>query len=297
MAGKKIKSKTDQRPFVIIYHDFLESDILDTHYQKLIYIYLKKFADSNNQCFPSLKTLSELTKIGKTKVRETLKELESKGVLIIENRNKDNGGKASNLYTLKDYAEIWQNEEIVQEDKQEVTAEEHIKALKAMGYNVDSITKEKGAVHGNTGQSDHTEQPANKKSKRNYNTKENEESQERYSIELIKKIYAYDILIEKEAIYKKNVDIVISILYDTLNTSKKTIRIAGENRPAQVVISKLLKLDQEEILYAIKQYNMQTEKITNPTRYMLTLLYNAKEQYDLYIQNKVQRDMYNIIYN
>lgn len=128
MAGKKIKSKTDQRPFVIIYHDFLESDILDTHYQKLIYIYLKKFADSNNQCFPSLKTLSELTKIGKTKVRETLKELESKGVLIIENRNKDNGGKASNLYTLKDYAEIWQNEEIVQEDKQEVTAEEHIKA-------------------------------------------------------------------------------------------------------------------------------------------------------------------------
>ena len=80
MARKKIQSATDQRPFIMVYQDFLESDLLDNYYQKLVYIYLKKFADSNNQCFPSIKKLSSLTKIGTTKVKQTLAELEAKGV-------------------------------------------------------------------------------------------------------------------------------------------------------------------------------------------------------------------------
>ena len=72
MARPKIKSATDQRPFIMVYQDFLESDLLDNHYQKLVYVYLKKFADSKNQCFPSVKTLSKLTKISVNKVKLTL---------------------------------------------------------------------------------------------------------------------------------------------------------------------------------------------------------------------------------
>lgn len=106
MSKRKIYSTTDQHPFIMLYQDFLESNLLDNHYQNLIYIYLKKFSDSNNQCFPSIKTLSSLTKIGTTKVKQTLSELEEKGVISKLNRYKSDGGKSTNLYVLHDFAEI-----------------------------------------------------------------------------------------------------------------------------------------------------------------------------------------------
>lgn len=61
MAKKKFQTATDQRHFVMLYHDFLESDLLKTSYEKMLFIALKKFADSKNQCFPSLNKLSEIS--------------------------------------------------------------------------------------------------------------------------------------------------------------------------------------------------------------------------------------------
>ncbi len=46
------------------------------------------FADSNNQCYPSAKKLSKLTKIGITKVKNTIKELEEKYLITKEYRKK-----------------------------------------------------------------------------------------------------------------------------------------------------------------------------------------------------------------
>ena len=58
------------------------------------------------------------------------------------------------------------------------------------------------------------------------------------------------------------------------------------------VISKLMKLTYSGIMYAIEKFKEQTERIKNPTSYMLTLLYNAEEQRNLDIANQVQHDMY-----
>lgn len=113
METKKIKFDTDQRPFSLVYHDFLKSiqaNILDDHYQVLIYIYLKMFADSENQCCPSIKTLSKLTKIGITKIKATLAELEEKGIITKENRIRPDNGKDNNLYILYDNIEMWKAE-------------------------------------------------------------------------------------------------------------------------------------------------------------------------------------------
>lgn len=107
MAKEKIQLAADKRPFIIVYQDFLESELLDNHYQKLVYIYLKKFADSKNQCSPSIKKLSELTKISISKIKSTLAELENKGIITKENRTRPDGGNSSNLYTLYDYKELW----------------------------------------------------------------------------------------------------------------------------------------------------------------------------------------------
>ena len=52
-----------------------------------------------------------------------------------------------------------------------------------------------------------------------------------------------------------------------------------------------MKLHHETIMYAIERYHKQTERIKNPTSYMLTILYSAPEQFNLDIQNQVSHDM------
>lgn len=91
---------------------------------------------------------------------------------------------------------------------------------------------------------------------------------------------------------KQSIDSVMDILHTTLNTSKKTIRIAGTDKPTMVVIGKLMKLNNESILYAIKKFQEQTERVKNPTSYMLTILYMAPEQFHLDITNQVQHDLF-----
>ena len=294
MARPKIKSATDQRPFIMVYQDFLESDLLDNHYQKLVYVYLKKFADSKNQCFPSVKTLSKLTKISVNKVKLTLAELEQKGVISKENRTRPDGGKSSNLYTLYDFKELWNagSSEEVAAVVDEYEDKKLISLLEAKGY---TVIKEKEPDK--TEPTKVTVEPSTKLNQFDIvnTTINSEKSQEleRYTIDQIRQIFDYDILVNDKPLWQKDIDSVFSILHTALNTTKETIRVGGEDKPTMIVIGKLMKLDYSEIMYCIEKYSEQTERIKNPTAYMLTLLYNAKEQMNLDISNQVQHDMYN----
>lgn len=290
MARKKIQLATDQRPFIMVYQDFLESELLDNHYQKLVYIYLKKFADSKNQCYPSVKKLSKLTKISIHKIKITLAELEDRGIIAKKNRTRPDGGKSSNLYTLYDYRELW-NAGSSEEVAAVVNKYEEIKLvaeLQSRGY---TVTKEKGPDNEPT--KAHYQAP-NLKPFNIVNTTTNSgESQdlERYTLDQIKQLFDYDIMIQDNPYRQQDIDSVMNILYTTMNTTKATIRIAGEDKPSMVVIGKLMKLSYSEIMYAIEKYQEQTERIKNPTSYMLTLLYNSKEQMNLDITNQVSHDM------
>ena len=294
MARPKIKSATDQRPFIMVYQDFLESDLLDNHYQKLVYVYLKKFADSKNQCCGSVKTLSKLTKISVNKVKLTLAELEQKGVISKENRTRPDGGKSSNLYTLYDFKELWNagSSEEVAAVVDEYEDKKLISLLEAKGY---TVIKEKEPDK--TEPTKVTVEPSTKLNQFDIvNTTINSEKcqeLERYTIDQIRQIFDYDILVNDKPLWQKDIDSVFSILHTALNTTKETIRVGGEDKPTMIVIGKLMKLDYSEIMYCIEKYNEQTERIKNPTAYMLTLLYNAKEQMNLDISNQVQHDMYN----
>ncbi len=114
---------------------------------------------------------------------------------------------------------------------------------------------------------------------------------ERYTLDQIKQLFDYDIMIQDSPCQQQDIDSVMGILHTAMNTTKTTIRIAGEDKPTMVVIGKLMKLSYSEIMYAIEKYQEQTERIKNPTSYMLTLLYNAKEQMNLDITNQVQHDI------
>ena len=294
MARRKIKSATDQRKFTIVYNDFLESDLLDKH-EKLIYIAIKRFADNDTlKAFPSLKTLHKITGISIRWIKKSIEHMEQLGVISVEHREDDEKGHQSNLYTLYDYAEIWnvgssENDVAVVAD--EISEAKLVAELKARGY---TVIKEKEPDK--TEPTKVTVEPSTKLNQFDIvNTTINSEKcqeLERYTIDQIRQIFDYDILVNDKPLWKRDIDSVFSILHTALNTTKETIRVDREDMPTKVVIDKLKKLDYSEIMYCIEKYNEQTDRIKNPTAYMLTLLYNAKEQMNLDISNQVQHDMY-----
>ncbi len=291
MAQKKLKSATDQRKFTLVYNDFLECDLLN-YYEKMVFIALKKFADNDTmRAFPSLNTICKVTGISVSQVRRSLDHMKELGVISIEHRTDKDKGHQSNIYTLYDYAGIWNvgSSEKVTEIADEVSEMKLVAELRAKGY---IVTKQKGLdVEPTKAQQQALE--FNQLDMVNTTTNlQKSQDIERYTLEQILILYDYDVMISDNPYQKHDIDSVMSILHTNLNTTKPTIRIGGEDKPSMAVISKLMKLTYSGIMYAIEKFKEQTERIKNPTSYMLTLLYNAEEQRNLDIANQVQHDMY-----
>ncbi len=302
----------DQRPFLMIYHDCMDSDLLETPYQKIVYFYLKRFANEKNQCFPSMATLTKRTKMSMKTLKKTLKELEEKGVLKREKRFHENGGNSSNLYTLYDFAQLWKANDTseVETIMDEITIEQKIKELEALGYSVQKCesTKEKKPVMnlGNSLQA-HTATDHNSDSIHSYShndTKEKEKSQVcrnkknnedlEYSLEQIKTMFHYEVCLQMakqcQGICEADILVAFEILFEVFNSTKKTIRISSQNRDIATVKKKLSKLSYDHIIYALQKYNERDNRIVNPKSYLLTLLYTAEEQMYLDINNQVKCD-------
>lgn len=281
-----VSLRTDQRRFVMIYCDCLESKLFETAYEKLLFIALKSHADDGMQCFPSLDRLAEMCCTSKKTIQRTLKELVSKGIIKIQSRTRNDGGNASNLYTLYDYAETWITE--CEEDTDDKNDEKH--------NNDAIISKEKEPVSPTNQSSDTDSQSSNHTSDSvitkttTNNTTFNAKCQynERYSLDEIKTLFDYDIMTSDKKVNQDDIDSVINILYKQLNTSKLSVKICGQNIPSSVVQSKLMKLSYESILYAIDKFNDKRETLTYPEGYMLAILYQAQEQYHLHIMNQLK---------
>lgn len=115
--------------------------------------------------------------------------------------------------------------------------------------------------------------------------------EEKYSMEFIEQHYELEPKYVS-ALQEKSINMVKDVLYDVLNTKKPVLRVMGEDKPAAVVKSRLLKLNRCDIDYAIDQYQKQVTKVHNHKAYMLTVLYQAKSQGELDISNRVMYDFY-----
>lgn len=287
MVRKKIESATDQRKFTLVYNDFLESDLLN-HYEKSVFIALKKYADNDTmRAFPSLNKLHKITGISLSQVRRSIDHMKELGVISVEHRTDEDKGYQSNIYTLYDYAEIWSVDAVSSKDiaavANEVSEMKLISELRSRGY---TVTKEKGLETEPT-KAQYQAPQLNQFDVVN-STADSGESQdlERYTLDQIKQIFDYNVMVQDNPYQQQDIDSVMNILYTTMNTTKATVRIAGEDKPSMVVIAKLMKLNNESIMYAIEKFSEQTERIKNPTLYMLTILHNAPEQFNLDKKNQ-----------
>lgn len=115
--------------------------------------------------------------------------------------------------------------------------------------------------------------------------------QEDYPLEFIEQHYELEPKYVS-ALQENSINTVKDVLYDVLNTHKPVLRVMGEDKPAVVVKSRLLKLNRCDIDYAIDQYQKQVTKVHKHKAYMLTVLYQAKSQGELDISNCVMYDFY-----
>ena len=293
MARRKIKSATDQRKFTIVYNDFLESDLLDKH-EKLIYIAIKRFADNDTlKAFPSLKTLHKITGISIRWIKKSIEHMEQLGVISVEHREDDEKGHQSNLYTLYDYAEIWNvgSSEDVAAVADEISEAKLVAELRARGY---TVIKEKEPDTLQADQSDNESSTQLNQFDIVNTTINSEKSQveERWSMERIKQHYDYDILLNQKPYEKDTIDGYMDLLYDLLNEKREYITISGNKIPVNIVWGRLEKLYYEHILYCMKQMGKQTTRIHSTKEYKKKLLYEAYTQMNDDISNQVQHDMY-----
>lgn len=295
MARRK-RIATDQRPFTIVYNDFLRSIFLD-YYEKMVFIIIKSYADNDTlQAFPSAQTISKVSGISLAKTKRCLKSMEKKGIIKVENRYSENGKKQSNLYTLYDYAELWDENKVPDPLKEREKEWSLVKQLEKMGY---TVTKKKDSTKASTTTQSQSHQISKAVSNKannpstTHDTEKAKESQviERYPEEWIIDFYNLNELKEENPTKAAVIDTVANILYTILNSTKETIRVNGEDKPTMTVVGRMLKLNQETIMYAIDQFIRQTDKIKNPRAYMITCLYNAQEQYQLALNNQVSHDM------
>ena len=110
--------------------------------------------------------------------------------------------------------------------------------------------------------------------------------------EIIKENIDYDILLADMPYDHDRLEEVLELLVETVCSTKKYIRVAGADYPAEVVRSRLLKLTAEHIKFVFDCLKENTTKVRNIKQYLLTTLYNAPTTIGNYYSALVQHDMY-----
>ena len=80
-------------------------------------------------------------------------------------------------------------------------------------------------------------------------------------------------------------------MLETVCTARKTIRIAGDDYPAELVKSKFMKLDSEHIRFVLDCMSENTSKIRNIKQYLRAVLFNAPSTIGNYYTSLVAHDM------
>ena len=119
---------------------------------------------------------------------------------------------------------------------------------------------------------------------------EAKESFERYR-DLILENIDYDVLANDPRVDHEQLDEIIDLLQETVCSTRSRIRVAGNDYPAEVVRSKLLKLNSEHIRFVMDCLKQNTTRIRNIRQYLLTALFNAPSTMSSYYAALVAHDM------
>ena len=103
-------------------------------------------------------------------------------------------------------------------------------------------------------------------------------------IDLLLRLYPND----EDTLYQ-----IVNLLVDTCATNRKLLHIAGDDKPAEVVRSRFMKLNADHIRFVLKCLAENSNPIRNMKQYLLASLYNAPTTMQLSYQNQTNHDLAN----
>ena len=109
--------------------------------------------------------------------------------------------------------------------------------------------------------------------------------------EIIMDNISYDILMTDTHVDRDRLDELVDIMLETVCTARTTVRIAGDDYPAELVKAKFMKLDSEHIRFVLDCMQENTTKIRNMKQYLRTVLFNAPSTINNYYTSLVAHDM------
>ena len=119
------------------------------------------------------------------------------------------------------------------------------------------------------------------------------EATDAYSVyeEIIKDNIEYDYLIQDRYLDRDRIEEILALILETVCTKRKTIRIAGDDYPAELVKARFMKLNSEHIRFVLDCMQENTTKIRNIKQYMKAALFNAPSTIGSYYTSLVSHDM------
>lgn len=245
-------------------------------------------------------TLAGLSHINREKIdaiREAVRELERVGY-IIRSRERDEKGRLRGAdYVIYEQPQppisdlpTLENPTLEKPTQDNPTLENPTQLNKEI-QKTDLPKKDKS----NTDLSSTDSIPIHSQSPLPYEERSGKEASTQSAIEIYREIIQdnieYDYLLQDPHIDNDRLNEIVDLMLETICTARKTIRIAGDDYPAELVKSKFLKLNSSHIQFVFDCMRENTTKIRNIKQYLRAVLFNAPTTIDSYYTALVAHDM------
>ena len=234
----------------------------------------------------SVDGLAAISKESRASINSGLKELETAGYLTRRQLRDEKGHLTNTEYTIyEEPRSPCVNYPTAGNPHAEDPSTDSPSAENCKGINKEKPNTEKQNTDGNKYRFNSYQELAE------ITAEEMRKERQAYS-DLIKENIEYEFLLQNHRFSEQDIEEIYEIMLDTVCSKKPFIRIGGDDKPADVVKSQLLKLDSGHIEFVLDCMKQNTTRVRNIKQYLLTTLYNAPQTISNYYTSLVNHDMY-----
>ena len=244
----------------------------------------------------TLQGLAQINKESIDAIREAVRELERAGYIKRSRERDERGCLRGTVYTIYEqpHTEPTPEEPAQEEPTQEKPTLEKPMLEKPTLENPTQLntesTKKRKRQSKDSSITDSIPFPSGSPNAPTQKRTEAKESFENYR-ELILENIDYDVLASDPHVDREQLDEIVDLVQETVCSTRSRIRVAGNDYPAEVVRSKLLKLNSEHIRFVMDCLKQNTTRIRNIRQYLLAMLFNAPSTMSSYYTALVAHDM------
>ena len=239
--------------------------------------------------------LAKICKEGVDAIGGALRELETAGY-IVRHQLRDRQGRISDTeYVIYEQPQPRQPELPKPDTASPDTENPYLDkpdTEKPAELNIENSNTQKSITHGSSTDSIPSREPAAVRPPERKGRDAMSLAEMKNYRDLILENIEYDLLCQRFATYREDLDEIVELMVETVCAKRKTTRIAGSDFPHEVVRSRFLKLDSSHIEFVMDCLKKNTTEIRNMKQYLLTVLFNAPTTISNHYTSQVNHDMY-----